>query len=115
MDHRAHNRISKLRDFQGKELVFHKEMEFVLVQHFLSIAKEPLLDRSQFINKLTRYIPRLVTREDNHNLNRAVSEDEVNEVINEIQNGKALGPDGFNADIFKACWKTVKQDILEVV
>ena len=90
-------------------------MEPILVQHFLSIAKEPIIDSSQFINKFTRYIPKLVTREENHNLNRPVSEDEVSEVINEMQNGKAPSPDGFNVDFFKACWKTVKQDILEVV
>ena len=59
-------------------------MEFFLVQHFLSIAKEPLVDRSQFISKITRYIPKLVTREDNHNINRSVSEYEVSEVINEM-------------------------------
>lgn len=90
-------------------------MEYVLVQHFLSITEEPLLDRSRFINNFTKYIPKLVTKEDNHNLNKPVSGDEVSEVINEMQNGKALGPNGFNVDFFKACWRTVKQDILDVV
>eukprot|EP00253_Pinus_taeda_P023064 PITA_23064 len=32
-----------------------------------------------------------------------------------MQSGKAPGPYGFNVDFFKACWDTVKQDILEVV
>eukprot|EP00253_Pinus_taeda_P007501 PITA_07501 len=41
--------------------------------------------------------------------------EEVSEVINEMHNGKALGPDGFNMDFFKACWNIVKQDILNVV
>eukprot|EP00253_Pinus_taeda_P035429 PITA_35429 len=72
-------------------------------------------DRSRFIVKITQYIPRLVTNEDNHNLNRPVSEEEVSEVIKEMQNGKAQGPDGFNVDFFKACLDIVKQDILEVV
>lgn len=36
-------------------------------------------------------------------------------MINEMQNGKALGPDGFNVDFFKSCWKIIKHDILEVV
>ena len=78
-------------------------MESILVEHFLSIAKEPLLDRSQFINKFTGYIPKLVTREDNHNLNRPVSEYEISEVINEMKNGKYPSLDGFNVDFFKAC------------
>ena len=62
-----------------------------------------------------KYIPKLVTREDNHNLNRPVSEEEVSEVIKEMQNGKARGLDGFNVDFFKSSWDTVKQDIHEVV
>lgn len=35
--------------------------------------------------------------------------------MKEIQNGKAPGPNGFNVDYFKSCWRVVKQDILEVV
>ena len=55
-----------------------------------------------------------MTKEDNFNLNRPVSKEEVEEAMKEMQNGKALGSDGFNVDFFKACWRIVKQDILEV-
>jgi len=115
LDHKAHNKISKLRDTKRKELSTHREMECALVQHFQSIAEEPLIDISQFINKFTKYIPKLVTREDNFNLNKPVTEKEVFEVIKEMKNGKAPGPNGFNVDFFKACWEIVKKDILEVV
>ena len=42
-------------------------------------------------------------------------EEEVNEVIKEMHNGKAPGPDGFNIDFFKTCWEIVKHDILAMV
>jgi len=87
----------------------------VLVQHFRGIAKETILDREHFFKALTRHIPRLVSREDNFNLNGPVTKEEVSEVLKEMQNGKAPGPDGFNVDFFKACWNIVKQDILNVV
>jgi len=45
----------------------------------------------------------MVSREDNSNLYRPVTEEEVIEVLKEMQNGKAPGPDGFNVDFFKAC------------
>eukprot|EP00253_Pinus_taeda_P035804 PITA_35804 len=32
-----------------------------------------------------------------------------------MKNGKALGPDRFNVDFFKACWNIVKKDIVEIV
>jgi len=57
----------------------------------------------------------MVSREDNFNLKRPTFEKEVNDVLKEMKNGKALGPDGFNVDFFKACWNIVKQDILNVV
>ena len=105
MKHRAHNRITKLLDPQGKELKNHKEMESVLVQHFKSIAVETLADISQSIKNFTKNIPKLVTREDNYNINTAVTEEEVIKVIKEMHNGKAQGPDGFNVYLFKTCWR----------
>jgi len=112
---RAHNRITKLLYLQGEELNMHKEMESILVQHFQSIVEETIADRSQFIKSFTKNIPKLVTREDNYNLNSPVMEEEVNEVIKEMHNGKAPCPDGFNVDFFKTCWEIVKYHILDVV
>lgn len=113
--HRANNRITKLIDPQGTEKNTHEKMEDVLVQQFQSIAEENMAERSHFTKRFTQHIPKLVTKEDNHNLNRPVSEEEVNEVIKEMHNGKALGPDCFNVDFFKSCWKIFKHDILELV
>jgi len=62
MAHRVHNKITKLKDAQGIELVSHNDIESILVQHFLNITEEPLEDRSMFIEKFTQYIPQLVTR-----------------------------------------------------
>lgn len=115
MEHKSHNRVSKINDSHGNQLNTHKDIEVALVQHFQGIAEEPLLDRSQFINDFTKHIPKLVTRNDNYNLNRHVNEEEVSEVIKDMQNGKAPSLDGFNVDFFKACWGIVKQNILDMV
>ena len=87
----------------------------MLVKHFHDISKEKILVREPFIKDFTKHIPKLVSREDNCNLNRSVTEKEVSEVLKEMQNGKAPGPDGFNVDFFKACWNVVKHDMLKVV
>jgi len=105
----------KLTDQHGIERSTHEEMEKVLLQHFQEIAEETSKDKYQFTKRFTQYIPKLVTREDNYNLNRPVTEEEIEEVVKEIQNGKAPGPDGFNVDFFKACQRIVKHDILEVM
>lgn len=115
MGHRSHNRISTIQDSWGNQLNTHKEIEVVLVQNFQGITKEPLVDRSQFISDFTNHIPKLVTREDNYNLNRSVNEEEVSEVIKDMQNAKVPGQDDFNVGFFKACWGIIKQDILNVL
>lgn len=56
----------------------------MLVQHFEGITKENNLDREQFIKEITKYIPKIVSREDNFNLNKPVSEEEVSEVIRDM-------------------------------
>jgi len=115
LENRAHNRISSIKDEGGQLLSTHEEIEAVLVQHFRGIVKETISNREPSIKDLTRHIPRLVSREDTFNLNRLVTEEEISEVLKEMQNGKAQGPNSFNVDFFKAYWNIVKQNILNVV
>ena len=70
-----------MKDKGGNLLNSHEDIEAVLVQHFHGIANETISDRDHFIRDLTGHIHRLVTREDNFNLNRLVTEEEVSEVI----------------------------------
>ena len=115
MANRSHNRIALIKDERGNNLNYHEEIEVVLQQHFRKIAQETCYDREHYIQKITRNIPRILSREDNVNLYRTVMKEKVSGVLKEMKNGKAPGPDGFNVDFFKACWNIVKQDILQVV
>eukprot|EP00253_Pinus_taeda_P017644 PITA_17644 len=76
LTNRAHNRISSIKDEEGHILSFHEGIEVMLVQHFHGIARETISDREHFIKDLTRHIPRLVSKEDNFNLNRTVTKEE---------------------------------------
>jgi len=115
MANRVHNIISLIEDEGGNLHNFHVEIEAVLVNHFGRIAKESCYDRENSIRNFTRHIPRLVSREDNFNLNKLVNEEEVSFVLKEMKNDKSFGPDAFNVYFFKACRNIVKHDILEVV
>eukprot|EP00253_Pinus_taeda_P030079 PITA_30079 len=112
---RTHKRISSIKNEDEQIQQTHEEIEAVLVKHFSGIAQEDILVREPFIKDFTTHIPKLVTKEDNDNLNRPVTEKEVSEVLKEMQNGKAPGPDGFNVDFYKFCWNIVKKDIVRVV
>jgi len=112
---RAHNRISLIKNENGELQNTHKNIEAVLFKHFQNITRENNPNKEHSMKEMIRHIPKLVTREDNFNLNRPVTEEEVSKVLKDMQNCKALGLDGFNVDFFKACWHNVKHDILNVV
>ena len=57
----------------------------------------------------------MVIEEHNANLCKPISKEEVDQVIQEMPNGKAPGPNGFTVEFFKACWDVVKYDIYGIV
>jgi hypothetical protein len=104
MARRAHNKILKIRDLNGIERESHKDIETTLVNHFHGIAQEPNQDRMEVIQKVTQHIPCLVTEEQNKNLIKPILEEEIDQALQEMPNGKAPCPDGFISEFFKACW-----------
>jgi len=103
MARRAHNKILKIRDQDGIERESHKDIETTLVNHFHGIAQEPNQDRIEAIQRIIHHIPHLVTEEQNNHLNKPIAEEEIDQTLWEMLNGKSLGPDGFTVEFFKAC------------
>jgi hypothetical protein len=112
---RTHNKILKNRDHNGIERESHKEIENTLVNHFQRITQEPNQGITEPIQRITQHIPRLVTEEQNINLNKPITKEEIDQVVQEMPNGKAPCPDGFTVEFFKACWEVVKHDVYGVV
>jgi ATP phosphoribosyltransferase len=93
----------------------HKDIETTLVNHFHGIAQKPNQDRTEAIQRIIHHIPLLVTEEQNNNLKKPIAEEEIDQVLQEMPNRKALGLDGFTMELFKACWEIFKHDIYRVV
>ena len=64
-------------------------MEEELINYFGTIMKEDRVDRSEHISKITKHIPSLVTLGQNDLLNKLVEFREVEEVVNQMVDGKA--------------------------
>eukprot|EP00253_Pinus_taeda_P025525 PITA_25525 len=77
----THNGISLIKDENGQIHQAREEIEAVLVKHFQDIAKENFSGREPFIKNLIKHIPKLVSREDNYNLNRPIIENEISEFL----------------------------------
>jgi hypothetical protein len=99
---RSHNKIFKIRDHDGIERESHQDIENTLVNHFQGIDKEPNQDRSEAIQRITQHIPKLVTEDQNVSLRKPIAKEEIDQVVQEMPNGKAPGLDGFTVEFFKA-------------
>jgi hypothetical protein len=105
----------KIRDQDKIKRESHQEIENTLVNHFQGIAQEPNQDRFEAIQRIIQHIPKLVTEEKNVVLSRSISKEEIDQMVQEMPNGNAPGPNGFTVEFFKAYWEVVKHDIYRVV
>jgi len=56
-----------------------------------------------------------ISKNDNRHLTKNISDNEVEEAINECDGNKSPGPDGFNFSFIKHNWCTVKADVCQAV
>ena len=57
-------------------------------------------EKGQDVYRITSLIPSIVTGENNENLTKPISLQEVGEAMQQMAQGKAPGPDGFIANFF---------------
>lgn len=61
------------------------------------------------------FIPTLVTQEDNAQLMRPVSMEEVKTAVFALDPESAAGPDGYSGRFYQACWEIISPDLLTAV
>ena len=67
------------------------------------------------IEQITQHIPRLVSEEQNDSLLFPITQEEVNDTMQQTPTGKALRPDGFTVDFFHNYWHFIKADVWQIV
>ena len=72
-------------------------------------------NRRVSIEQITKHIPRLVSEEQNESLLHPISQEEVNEAMQQTPAGKAPSLDGFTAYFFHYCWHFIKTDMWQIV
>ena len=100
IQNRNNSRIQKLKKGDGSRVETRQEIEVELTLHFSKILREDGGDRSQDIEQITSLIPRVVTGENNEMLTKPIEMQEVEQAFNQMDLGKALGPDGFTTNLF---------------
>ena len=60
-------------------------------------------------------VPKLVKEKDNINLTKRITLEELKEVVDDMEDDKAPGSDGFNANFIKICSEIIHKDLLKMV
>ncbi|KAL2532641.1 Uncharacterized protein Adt_05992 [Abeliophyllum distichum] len=93
--------------FDSQETIQPSAVSFF--QELLSAAPQPVDPIRPDI------IPRLVSNEDNLQLNRIPTLAEVREAIFSIDPDSVAGPDGFSSHFFQECWDIISDDVFQAV
>ena len=67
------------------------------------------------IEKITQNIPKLVSEKQNDALLWPITQEEVNDTMQQTPVGKAPGPDGFTVDFFHYYWHFIKADVWKIM
>ena len=79
---------------------YREEIETTLNSFFTEIMSDPRPKRSIDIDQITRFIPSLVSVEENDLLMKPITLYEVEEAMFQMKKGMALGPDSFTVNFF---------------
>jgi hypothetical protein len=97
------NRIMKMEDSQGNTLLNHQEIMHELTDLYKDLLSEPQVDRTLEIEWVVQKIPTIITQEQNEALMTPITQEKVDQTIQELPTDKAPGPDGFTTDFFHSC------------
>jgi len=72
---------------------------------------QPVIEDAQLLN----LVPNAIKSKDNDALKQVVTLEEIKQVVDNMEDDRAPGPDGFNVNFIKICWEIVKIDLLKMV
>jgi len=65
--------------------------------------------------ELLNLVPRAIKNSDNDTLKQRITLDEIKKVVDGMEDNRAPGSDGYNANFIKICWDIIKNDLLKMV
>ena len=104
IQHRHGNQMGRMKKEDGTIAETQEDLEHTLNTFFTNILEEPDWDRVEDQREVMRHIPKVITEEHNFMLMKLIEMEEVEAVIKQMADDKALGPDGFITNFFHACW-----------
>ncbi|XP_059066266.1 uncharacterized protein LOC131857597 [Cryptomeria japonica] len=114
LKHMAANRIGHLVK-NGRRIDNEDEISGVVVEFFAELLKKDTLLDLEAQNMLVDIIPKVLSDNQNHNIDVIPSKEEIRSVVFSFDGSKAPGPYGFPMFFFQHFWEVVGEDVSNVV
>ncbi|KAL2471166.1 DNAse I-like superfamily protein [Abeliophyllum distichum] len=109
---RSKNKISQIRDSEGRLILNEAEIQNSAMAYFQSIlTKESTEDGRDLLES----IPNIISLEDNRILNAVPTAEEIKGTVFSFDKDSAAGPDGFSALFYQHCWDIIQHDLCEAI
>ena len=105
------NTIYRLINNEGNPTITRKEMVTNCLAYFGDLFKE----NSTQLNRSPRTYQNTVSEEENLELNRTPTKEEIQKVVNHLNPDKSPGPDGFNGAFFREFWDIIGNDLVQAI
>lgn len=98
-----------LKNSEGQERCSHEDKTAILWE-----AYKERLGPSEF-TQIYFDLNELLQADDNfEDIGAPFSKEEIDSIVQNLPSGKSPGPDGFNSDFMKKCWKIIPPDFYEL-
>eukprot|EP00253_Pinus_taeda_P011233 PITA_11233 len=112
---RMHNNIAFINNSQGNKLEKHEDIEKEFRDYFPEALKEQPGSREAAIKSVTQHVPKIIIDDQNQNLLKPVTMQEVKEAMAQLKDGKAPGPDGFTSNFFHEFRDLISSEVWDLV
>ena len=105
---------NNVREIQVNDKIINQfeEIKTEATKYFSELFKEqPVTSDAQLLS----LVPTSITRRNNDRLTQAITLEEVKETVDNMEEDRSPGPDGYNVNFVTLCWDIVKKYLLRMI
>eukprot|EP00253_Pinus_taeda_P023152 PITA_23152 len=109
------NHIAEFKTPEGSVCNNYHQMKAAAENYFRNLYRKENHNNDEEIVDFMTNIPNLISSEENAELCRPATEEEITKVVWSMDVDKAPGPDGFSVHFYKAYWHIIKVDLFKMI
>eukprot|EP00253_Pinus_taeda_P011429 PITA_11429 len=109
------NHIAEIKTPEGSVCNSYHQIKAAAENYFRNLYRKENHSNDEEIVDFMTNIPNLISPEENAELCRPATEEEIIKVVWSMDADKAPGPDGFSVHFYKACWRIIKVDLYKMI